>query len=340
MLTVQSATGQSDAGTALDEPRKAARSPAFQWLGEAGKPDEVRYGSILACPGSSAVATDVVAWAIRMARVNRGAVQVVDFPRPWESAPGMEGAVSVVPGEDEAASARLRALISATRETIEVIPSAGDSAPEIQVRTGGEARRIADTLDRSLVDLVVLAAEDFLAADGFFANVVRRALRKRSLSVLLVKPSETRKLQRVTACIDFSRSAYMAAVQATRLAHAGGAALEFLHLYHVPAIEWESFEWQPVGNLVWHDRYARISAAEVRRWMQDVGLDPGDHEIVCRDAPNWDYSSGMAAGIADEQADLVILPMPRHTVLVARRDARIIARIASATKGSLLVVRR
>jgi len=340
MLTVKSAPGETNTSTLLEESREADRTRTARWLGGAGKRDEIRYESILACPGSSAAAADVVAWAIRMARVNAAALHVIDVRQSSESPPAAEGGAAGAAGEQGAASARLRTLISTTREAIEVTPSAGGSAPEIQVKTGGEARRIADTLDRSLMDLVVVAAEDFLASDGPIANLVRRGLRRRSLNVLLVKPSETRKLERVTACIDFSRSAYTAALQATRLAHAYGAALEFLHLYHLPAIEWETVEWQPVADPIWHDRYERISASEVRQWMQDVGLDPGDHEIVCRDAPNWDYSSSVTAGIANEQADLVVFPMPKHTVLVAQRDARIIARIASATKGSLLVVRR
>ena len=143
----------------------------------------------------------------------------------------------------------------------------------------------------------------------------------------------------MTTCIDFTPSSRVAAWQETRLARSCGAELRFLCPYH---LGWADL--QGIGETrgsqpgVGRD-YERRCAGRIREWLNLSAPELDWIDVVCREVPNWDHRNRLLRALADEDADLLVLPLRRHSLFAGLRDASLIEAVVSVVSGSLLVVR-
>ena len=297
---------------------------------------EPLFHSILASPGISPAASDVVSWAMRLARADGARLHTIDFVTARGSTADTEAWLEDARDEAEL---RLRDLVARAdhRDTAVETPRLPDI--DVHAEKGDPITGLLNTITELETDLLVIAADDLYRPYSPLIGVLRRGLRKRGLSIMLVRPSETGLLNRIVACVEFSPAAYRAARLALALGQEYAAAVRLLHLYHLPWVELEVIALSSQVDVDMTAIYERDALNRMRNWLPEPVGDWRDPELICRQITNWDYESGIADGIGGEQADLVVLPLPKHVLLAARRDVGTIARLAADVKTSLLIVR-
>lgn len=278
-----------------------------------------RFQNVLACLGPGDITPGVILWAARMARANAARLDVVQYLTAPTLSP-------------ETATQRLQEAADSAAMTV------GNVEPHVHVHYGDMPAALVDEIRGHGVDLVILNASDLESRYGVSATILHRILRKTNASILLVR-SAAESARQLTACLDATDTAYFAARQAMELAHAGNAALRFLYPYHLRGSDLQYTAETPQSLPELEHEYERKYADAIRKWLPASSMDPSKIEVVCREVSNWDHRSDLVAALAEDDADLVVLPMEHHRILSGYWDERLIYSVVSVTLGSLLIVK-
>jgi nucleotide-binding universal stress UspA family protein len=330
--------------------RKERVSAAAATAGELTMPtdreesSQVRLKHIVAWPGTSPIAADVVQWGVRLSRFDRSSLLLLGI-EPVAAMPTMTdaaiGSASLARAEARTgADLKLESVVLSAKERDGLKEDDWPRVENVDILTGASFSALLDEIREFSTNLVILPSYVLADGEGDVQHVLRECLRRTDLNLLFVQPSASPEIRTITVLVDFSSASLAAARQARSFAGTSGAALRFLYPYHIPVMNLDYLGVGAGPESYDEMMHQRMAEGRLKEWLTTTaGLDIGEVALVCRQVPNWDYEDNIVSAIAQEQPDLLVLPLRHRPWTRIAHDARLLRQIVDRSKSSLLVVR-
>lgn len=207
------------------------------------------------------------------------------------------------------------------------------------------ARSIGEHADELGADLIILATHGSGGLRGLlFGRIAQQVLRHTPTPVLLIWPVETRsppmpRFDHIVVPLDGTPAAEEALPLARSLAAATGARLRLVRV--VPTISTLSTQRDPAATFTPTATAALLDLEEeeARAYLARVARQLANGTPVTTEVRRGEVAAALAAAVADDAADLVVMSTHGRAGLSGRLAGSVAARLLERIERPLLVIR-
>jgi hypothetical protein len=162
---------------------------------------------------------------------------------------------------------------------------------------------------------------------------------KTNLNILVARPVRNGGLEQITVCVDSPRWVTPVIGHAARLRNLSGASVRLIHPYRMSRLEREC--WALIGRTgpAVEEALAQEAVHQFTRRLPPHLANFDDVNLVCRQVRSRGRVSRLLSIIAEEDTDLLVLPLSHRLLFEARRQTELILEAVSAARSPMLILR-